>query len=202
MIDPVSGGPAPPPTPPTRSGHRLWRPAGARRCKRPAGRCGATVLDLMELTCRRNDRPPDRTRMKPDCFSAARRLGLPGDGPARSLQAPDDIEMNRWAQAAHGGGRRPPRCCARRRGPAGRALTEDDQVASLTRMIRAYEQGLAAARWLRRAGIREQQIRAEFRRPPRPAGPGAGVMTSMQKSPETMAACIRPGPEALGPAPA
>ncbi|MFD2440305.1 hypothetical protein ACFSS8_09955 [Paracoccus kondratievae] len=45
------------------------------------------------------------------------------------------------------------------------ALTEDDQVASLTRMIRAYEQGLSALReGLRRAGIREQEIRTEFDR--------------------------------------
>ena len=43
------------------------------------------------------------------------------------------------------------------------ALTEDDQVVALTRMIRAYEQGLAALRdGLRRAGIREQEIRADF----------------------------------------
>ncbi len=40
-------------------------------------------------------------------------------------------------------------------GQLDQALTEDDQVVALTRMIRAYEQGLSALRdGLRRAGIR------------------------------------------------
>ncbi|UXU76002.1 MULTISPECIES: murein hydrolase activator EnvC family protein [unclassified Paracoccus (in: a-proteobacteria)] len=67
------------------------------------------------------------------------------------------------------------------------ALTEDDQVASLTRMIRAYEQGLAALReGLRRAGLREQQIRAQFDARGADLGRVLGAMTAMQKSPETM----------------
>ncbi|WP_323033870.1 hypothetical protein [Paracoccus sp. (in: a-proteobacteria)] len=77
------------------------------------------------------------------------------------------------------------------------ALTEDDQVASLTRMIRAYEQGLAALReGLRRAGIREQEIRAEFDARRDRLGRVLGVMTSMQKSPETMLLLHPAGPEA------
>ena len=48
-------------------------------------------------------------------------------------------------------------------GQLDQALTEDDQVVALTGMIRAYEQGLSALRdGLRRAGIREQEIRADF----------------------------------------
>ncbi|UFS65816.1 peptidase M23 [Paracoccus denitrificans] len=76
------------------------------------------------------------------------------------------------------------------------ALTEDDQVASLTRMIRAYEQGMAALReGLRRAGIREQEIRAEFDARRERLGRVLGVMTSMQKSPETMLLLHPSGPE-------
>ena len=60
------------------------------------------------------------------------------------------------------------------------ALTEDDQVASLTRMIRAYEQGLAALReGLRRAGLREQQIRAQFDARGADLGRVLGAMTAM-----------------------
>ncbi|RDW13449.1 murein hydrolase activator EnvC family protein [Paracoccus thiocyanatus] len=76
------------------------------------------------------------------------------------------------------------------------ALTEDDQVASLTRMIRAYEQGLAALReGLRRAGIREQEIRAEFDARRERLGRVLGVMTSMQKSPESVLLLHPSGPE-------
>ncbi|MFC3570905.1 peptidase M23 [Paracoccus sp. TOH] len=76
------------------------------------------------------------------------------------------------------------------------ALTEDDQVASLTRMIRAYEQGLSALRdGLRRAGVREQEIRAEFDARRERLGRVLGVMTSMQKSPETMLLLHPAGPE-------
>ncbi|WP_199259190.1 murein hydrolase activator EnvC family protein [Paracoccus binzhouensis] len=76
------------------------------------------------------------------------------------------------------------------------ALTEDDQVASLTRMIRAYEQGLSALRdGLRRAGVREQEIRAEFDARRERLGRVLGVMTSMQKSPETMLLLHPSGPE-------
>ncbi|CAM3095858.1 Septal ring factor EnvC, activator of murein hydrolases AmiA and AmiB [Paracoccus aminovorans] len=77
------------------------------------------------------------------------------------------------------------------------ALTEDDQVASLTRMIRAYEQGLSALRsGLRRAGVREQEIRTEFDARRDRLGRVLGVMTSMQKSPETMLLLHPAGPEA------
>lgn len=77
------------------------------------------------------------------------------------------------------------------------ALTEDDQVASLTRMIRAYEQGLSALRsGLRRAGVREQEIRTEFDARRDRLGRVLGVMTAMQKSPETMLLLHPAGPEA------
>ncbi|RQP06324.1 MAG: peptidase M23 [Paracoccus sp. BP8] len=77
------------------------------------------------------------------------------------------------------------------------ALTEDDQVVALTRMIRAYEQGMAALRdGLRRAGIREQEIRTEFDARRERLGRVLGVMTSMQKSPETMLLLHPSGPEA------
>jgi len=76
------------------------------------------------------------------------------------------------------------------------ALTEDDQVVALTRMIRAYEQGMAALRdGLRRAGIREQEIRTEFDARRERLGRVLGVMTSMQKSPETMLLLHPSGPE-------
>lgn len=81
-------------------------------------------------------------------------------------------------------------------GQLDQALTEDDQVASLTRMIRAYEQGLSALRdGLRRAGVREQEIRAEFDARRERLGRVLGVMTSMQKSPETMLLLHPAGPE-------
>lgn len=77
------------------------------------------------------------------------------------------------------------------------ALTEDDQVASLTRMIRAYEQGLSALRdGLRRAGVREQEIRTEFDARRDRLGRVLGVMTAMQRSPETMLLLHPAGPEA------
>ena len=77
------------------------------------------------------------------------------------------------------------------------ALTEEDQVASLTRMIRAYEQGLSALRdGLRRAGVREQEIRAEFDARRDRLGRVLGVMTAMQRSPETMLLLHPAGPEA------
>lgn len=82
-------------------------------------------------------------------------------------------------------------------GQLDQALTEDDQVASLTRMIRAYEQGLSALRdGLRRAGVREQEIRAEFDARRDRLGRVLGVMTSMQRSPETMLLLHPSGPEA------
>lgn len=77
------------------------------------------------------------------------------------------------------------------------ALSKEDQVASLTQMIRAYEQGLSALRdGLRRAGIREQQIRAEFEARRDKLGRVVGVMTAMQRSPETMLLLHPAGPEA------
>ena len=77
------------------------------------------------------------------------------------------------------------------------ALSKDDQVASLTQMIRAYEQGLSALRdGLRRAGIREQEIRAEFDARRERLGRVVGVMTAMQRSPETMLLLHPAGPEA------
>ncbi|SMO76108.1 murein hydrolase activator EnvC family protein [Paracoccus laeviglucosivorans] len=77
------------------------------------------------------------------------------------------------------------------------ALTKDDQVRSLTEMIRAYEQGLSALRdGLRRAGIREQEIRADFDARRDKLGRVLGVMTSMQRSPETMLLLHPSGPEA------
>ena len=81
-------------------------------------------------------------------------------------------------------------------GQLDQALTKEDQVASLTQMIRAYEQGLAALReGLRRAGVREQEIRAEFDARRDSLGRVLGVMTSMQRSPETMLLLHPSGPE-------
>ncbi|HRM74175.1 MAG TPA: peptidase M23, partial [Paracoccus sp. (in: a-proteobacteria)] len=81
-------------------------------------------------------------------------------------------------------------------GQLDQALTEDDQVVALTRMIRAYEQGLSALRdGLRRAGIREQEIRADFDTRRERLGRVLGVMTSMQRSPETMLLLHPSGPE-------
>ncbi|MTH76686.1 murein hydrolase activator EnvC family protein [Paracoccus aestuariivivens] len=77
------------------------------------------------------------------------------------------------------------------------ALSKEDQVASLTQMIRAYEQGLSALRdGLRRAGIREQQIHAEFEARRDKLGRVVGVMTAMQRSPETTLLLHPAGPEA------
>lgn len=82
-------------------------------------------------------------------------------------------------------------------GQLDQALTQEDQVASLTRMIRAYEQGLGALReGLRRAGIREQEIRAEFDARRDKLSRVLGVMTAMQKSPETLLLLHPAGPEA------
>ena len=66
------------------------------------------------------------------------------------------------------------------------ALTKDDQVVALTEIIRAYETGLAALRdGLRRAGLREAEVRAEFDARRDRLGRVLGVMTTMQRSPET-----------------
>ena len=76
------------------------------------------------------------------------------------------------------------------------AVSADDQVTALTEVIRGYEQGLAALReGLRRAGVREQEIRAEFDARRDSLGRVLGVMTSMQRSPETMLLLHPSGPE-------
>lgn len=67
------------------------------------------------------------------------------------------------------------------------ALTADDQVVALTEVIRAYEQGQAALRdSLRRAALREAQVRAEFEAQRERLARVLGVMTAMQQSPETL----------------
>ncbi|WP_134678527.1 murein hydrolase activator EnvC family protein [Paracoccus ravus] len=76
------------------------------------------------------------------------------------------------------------------------ALSKEDQVASLTQMIRAYEQGLSALRdGLRRAGIREQEIHSQFEARRERLGRIIGVMTAMQRSPETLLLLHPAGPE-------
>ncbi|MDN3712422.1 hypothetical protein QWZ10_12880 [Paracoccus cavernae] len=68
---------------------------------------------------------------------------------------------------------------------------------ALTEMIRAYEKGLAALRsGLRRAGVREQQILEEFDARRDRLGRVLGVMTAMEKSPETALLLHPAGPEA------
>lgn len=77
------------------------------------------------------------------------------------------------------------------------ALSANDQVVALTEMIRAYEKGLGALRsGLRRAGVREQQIMAEFEARRERLSRVLGVMTSMEKSPETALLLHPAGPEA------
>ncbi|MDO5603909.1 MAG: peptidase M23 [Paracoccus sp. (in: a-proteobacteria)] len=77
------------------------------------------------------------------------------------------------------------------------ALTKDDQVTALTEMIHAYESGLASMRaGLRQAGIREQQIRAEWESRRARLSSMLGVMLSMQQSPETLMLLHPAGPEA------
>lgn len=67
------------------------------------------------------------------------------------------------------------------------ALTADDQVIALGQVIRAYEQGQAALRFsLRRASLRERQVRAEFDARRDRLSRILGVMTAMQQSPETL----------------
>ena len=67
------------------------------------------------------------------------------------------------------------------------ALTADDQVIALSEVIRAYEQGQAALRdSLRRAALREAQVRAEFEEQRDHLSRIIGVMTAMQQSPETL----------------
>lgn len=67
------------------------------------------------------------------------------------------------------------------------ALTADDQVMALSEVIRAYEQGQAALRdSLRRAALREAEVRAEFEAQRDQLSRVLGVMTAMQQSPETL----------------
>ena len=67
------------------------------------------------------------------------------------------------------------------------ALSADDQVVALGDVIRAYEQGQAALRdSLRRAALREAQVRAEFEGKRDRLSRVIGVMTAMQQSPETL----------------
>ena len=77
------------------------------------------------------------------------------------------------------------------------ALTKDDQVTALTDMIQAYETGLTAMRaGLRQAGIREQEIRAEWEARRADLSKIIGVMTAMEQSPETLMLLHPAGPEA------
>lgn len=81
-------------------------------------------------------------------------------------------------------------------GMLGQALSAEDQVVALTRMIRAYEQGLSALRdGLRRAGIREQEIRGEWEARRARLASALGVMMAMEKSPETLMLLHPAGPE-------
>lgn len=71
-----------------------------------------------------------------------------------------------------------------------------DQVAALTGAVAAYEQGLASLRsGLRRAAIRESQIRAAFDEHSGRLGRILGVMTAMEQSPETLLLLHPAGPE-------
>lgn len=67
------------------------------------------------------------------------------------------------------------------------ALTADDQVMALSEVIRAHEQGQAALRdSLRRAALREAEVRAEFEAQREQLSRVIGVMAAMQQSPETL----------------
>lgn len=71
-----------------------------------------------------------------------------------------------------------------------------DQVAALTGTVTAYEQGLAALRsGLRRAAIREGEIRAAFDDQSNRLGRLLGVMSAMEQSPETLLLLHPTGPE-------
>ncbi|WP_134726431.1 murein hydrolase activator EnvC family protein [Paracoccus luteus] len=80
-------------------------------------------------------------------------------------------------------------------GQLDRALTADDQVVALTEVIRAYEMGQAALRdGLRRASLREAQVRADFDARRDRLSRVIGVMTAMQQSPETLMLLHPAGP--------
>ncbi|WBU57246.1 murein hydrolase activator EnvC family protein [Paracoccus sediminicola] len=77
------------------------------------------------------------------------------------------------------------------------ALSKEDQVTALTEMIQAYESGLSSLRaGLRQAGIREQEIRAEWESRREQLSSIIGVMMSMERSPETLMLLHPDGPEA------
>lgn len=77
------------------------------------------------------------------------------------------------------------------------ALTADDQVMALGEMIRAYERGQAALRGsLRRAALREAQVRAEFEQRRDRLARVIGIMASMGQSPETLMLLHPAGPTA------
>lgn len=63
------------------------------------------------------------------------------------------------------------------------AKTKSDRIAALSQTITAYEQGLAALRnGLRRAAIREDEIKAQFNTKREDIGRLLGIMSTMQKS--------------------
>ena len=67
------------------------------------------------------------------------------------------------------------------------ALGADDQVIALGEVIRAYERGQGALRdSLRRAALREAQVRTEFDQRRDRLSRVVGVMAAMQRSPETL----------------
>lgn len=87
---------------------------------------------------------------------------------------------------------------ALRRAIEGMTIAPDgrDQVAALTGAVNAYEQGLAALRsGLRRAAIREGEIRAAFNDQSSRLGRLLGVMSAMEQSPETLLLLHPSGPE-------
>jgi septal ring factor EnvC (AmiA/AmiB activator) len=121
--------------------------------------------------------------------TSAQQAGTPATGPATEPAEPLGQAAAEAAAAAQ--------MLRDATGQLDQALTKEDQVASLTQMIQAYERGLAALReGLRRAGIREQEIRAEFDARRDKLGRVLGVMTAMQKSPETLLLLHPAGPEA------
>lgn len=70
-----------------------------------------------------------------------------------------------------------------------------DRVSALTKTIRAYEDGLAAMRIeLRRAALREAEIRAEFDRDAERLSSLLGALQSMGTSPETLILLHPSGP--------
>lgn len=77
------------------------------------------------------------------------------------------------------------------------ALSANDQVVALTDMIRAYEEGMAALRQgLRRAGMREAEIRQGFEARRETLAQTLSAMAVLQRSPETALLLHPSGPEA------